>query len=159
MTMDITITPAVINDADDIAIMVGELLAEIMAAIGSQAFNFSLDDTRSRLKAFLGQGQYVAFIAKTEAFYPVGFITLTESHALYAEGSFGIIPELFVRPGFRSQSVGFRLLGQAKAFGHAQGWKRLEVTTPPLPPFDKTLAFYGREGFAVTGGRKLKMLL
>lgn len=31
--------------------------------------------------------------------------------------------------------------------------------TPPLPHFDKTLAFYEREGFAVTGGRKLKATL
>jgi hypothetical protein len=44
-------------------------------------------------------------------------------------------------------------------FGKARGWKRLEVTTPPLPQFEKTLAFYEREGFAITGGRKLKVLL
>ncbi len=31
------------------------------------------------------------------------------------------------------------------------------MTTPPLPPFEKTLAFYEREGFAIAGGRKLKM--
>ncbi len=40
-----------------------------------------------------------------------------------------------------------------------RGWKRLEVTTPPLPQFDNTLAFYRREGFAITGGRKLKRVL
>jgi len=40
-----------------------------------------------------------------------------------------------------------------------RGWKRREVTTPPLPEFDRTLAFYPREGFAVTGGRTLKTLL
>jgi hypothetical protein len=33
------------------------------------------------------------------------------------------------------------------------------VTTPPLPPFEKTLAFYEREGFAIAGGRKLKVAL
>ena len=37
--------------------------------------------------------------------------------------------------------------------------KGLEVTTPPLPQFDKTLAFYEREAFAITGGRKLKVVL
>lgn len=31
--------------------------------------------------------------------------------------------------------------------------------TSTLPQFNKTLAFYQREGFAVTGGRKLKILL
>jgi len=41
----------------------------------------------------------------------------------------------------------------------AIGWTRLEVTTPPLPQFDKTLAFYTREGFSITGGRKLKVVL
>jgi hypothetical protein len=50
-------------------------------------------------------------------------------------------------------------MSQAKAFGSSRGWKRLEVTTPPLPQFDKTLSFYERVGFEITGGRKLKVLL
>lgn len=86
-------------------------------------------------------------------------IALYESYALYAEGAFGTIPELYVRPGFRSKELGFQLIAQAKSFGRSRGWKRLEVTTPPLPEFDKTLAFYEREGFAITGGRKLKIAL
>ena len=90
---------------------------------------------------------------------PVGFITLYEGHALYAEGAFGTIPELFVRSEFRSQHVGQRLVEQAKTFANSRGWKRLEVTTPPLPQFDKTLAFYEREAFTITGGRKLKVVL
>lgn len=48
---------------------------------------------------------------------------------------------------------------QAKYFGISRGWTRLEVTTPPLPQFDKTLAFYERQGFAISGGRKLKLTL
>lgn len=75
------------------------------------------------------------------------------------EGAFGTIPEIFVRLEFRSQNVGMRLVEQAKSFGSSRGWKRLEVTTPPLPEFDKTLAFYEREEFVITGGRKLKVLL
>jgi GNAT superfamily N-acetyltransferase len=67
---------------------------------------------------------------------------LTASHALYARGTFGIIPGFFVHPAFRSQYVGRRLMEQAVAFGHSRGWTRLEVTTPPLPQFDQTLAFY-----------------
>jgi GNAT superfamily N-acetyltransferase len=64
-----------------------------------------------------------------------------------------------VRPQYRSCRVGFSLIEQAKAFGRKRSWKRLEVTTPPLPWFDKTLAFYQGEGFAIAGGRKLKVLL
>jgi hypothetical protein len=41
----------------------------------------------------------------------------------------------------------------------SSSWKRLEVSTPPLPASDQTLAYCEREGFAVTGGRKLKTLL
>ncbi len=159
MTANITIQRATIIDAREIAVMVGELLNEIMSTIGIQAFNFSLDETMVRLKDFIGREKYFVFVAQSENAGPVGFIALYESHALYAEGAFGTIPELFVRPEFRSQNVGLRLVEQAKTFGNSRGWKRLEVTTPPLPQFDKTMAFYEREGFAIAGGRKLKVVL
>jgi GNAT superfamily N-acetyltransferase len=159
MTTNIIIRRATINDAHEIAVMVGELLSEIMSTIGVQAFNFSLDETTTRLKDFIGREKYFVFAAESENAGPIGFIALYESHALYAEGAFGTIPELFVRPGVRSQNVGLRLVEQAKTFGNSRGWTRLEVTTPPLPQFDKTLAFYEREGFSITGGRKLKVAL
>ena len=159
MTSKIAIRCATINDAKNVAVMVGELLNEIMSAIGIHAFNFSLEETTDRFKDFLGREKYFVFVAESKNEGMIGFIALYESHALYAEGAFGTIPEFFVRPAFRSQSVGLRLVEQAKAFGGSRGWKRLEVTTPPLPQFDKTIAFYEREGFAITGGRKLKAAL
>lgn len=159
MTANITIQRATINDADEVAAMVGELLNEIMGIIGIQAFSFSLDETMARLKDFIDREKYFVFVAQCENAGPVGFIALYESYALYAEGAFGTIPELFVRPGFRSQNVGLHLVEQAKTFGSSRGWRRLEVTTPPLPQFDRTMAFYEREGFAITGGRKLKVVL
>jgi len=139
--------------------MVGELLNEIMTSIGINVFNFNLEETKDRLTDFIDQEKYFVFVAQNEHAAPIGFIALFEGHALYAEGAFGTIPELFVRPDFRSQNVGKRLVEQAKTFGSSRGWKRLEVTTPPLPLFDKTLSFYEREEFAITGGRKLKVLL
>lgn len=145
------------SDAFDIAVMVGELLHEIMNAIGSQAFRFDLDETAARLKHFIEQENYFVFASTAGNGNPVGFITLYESYALYAEGVFGTIAELFVRPQFRSMNAGHRLIEEAKDFGQSRGWKRLEVTTPPLPQFDKALSFYEREGFAITGGRKLKL--
>lgn len=159
MTAAITIQRATVNDAHALGMMVGELLNEIMDATGADAFNFNLDETTARLNDFIEHGKYCVFIAHNEQSGPVGFISLFEGHALYAEGSFGVIPEFFVRPAFRSQSVGLRLVEQAKIFGRSRGWKRLEVTTPPLPQFDKTLVFYQREAFTITGGRKLKVVL
>ena len=57
------------------------------------------------------------------------------------------------------KGVGAALLAQARRLGQSRGWRRLEVTTPPLPQFDRTLAFYQREGFSISGGRKLKLEL
>ena len=159
MTVNISLQRATADNSHEVAVMVGELLDEIMSAIGIQAFNFSLDETVQRLKDFIGREKYFVFVARDEDARAIGFVALYESHALYAEGAFGTIPELYVRPGYRSLGVGLRLPEQAKSFGKSRGWKRLEVTTPPLPLFDKTLTFYEREGFAITGGRKLKVVL
>lgn len=149
-------TPA---DAQEVAIMVGELLAEIMGTIGVQAFDFDLAETISRLKDYLAREKYFVFLGRDSDGHPAGFIALYESYALYTEGAFGTIPELYVRRKYRSARLGFRLVAEAKAFAKARGWRRLEVTTPPLPQFDKTLAFYEREGFSISGGRKLKIAL
>lgn len=159
MNNNIAIRRGDCDDAPEIAAMVGELLMEIMAAIGAQAFNFDLAETTARLEDFIRREKYFVFVARDDGGAALGFIALYESHALYAEGSFGTIPELYVRPAHRSRKLGLRLLEQARAFGESRGWKRLEVTTPPLPQFDQTLAFYEREGFAITGGRKLKVAL
>lgn len=139
--------------------MVGELLSEIMTSIGTQVFTFDLGETTERLGDFLAREKYFVFAARGADDDPAGFISLCESHALYAEGAFGTIPELYVRPAYRSRDLGRRLVARAKAFGASRAWKRLEVTTPPLPQFDRTLAFYEREGFSITGGRKLKAAL
>ena len=159
MSADFTIQRASVGDAPEVAVMVGELLAEIMNAIGEQAFNFDLAETTSRLKDFLDREKYFVFVARNGSGNPAGFIALYESYALYAEGAFGTIPELYVRPEYRVNGLGLRLVSQAKSFGASRGWTRLEVTTPPLPQFDRTLAFYEREGFAISGGRKLKVSL
>ena len=153
------IEKAGVGDARVLAVMVGELLDEIMSATGSHAFNFDLDETTARLKGFLEQGRYFVLMARDGVGAASGFVALYESYALYAEGAYGTIPELYVRPAHRSMGIGCRLVQGAKAYGAERGWKRIEVTTPPLPQFDRTLAFYERQGFAVSGGRKLRVLL
>jgi GNAT superfamily N-acetyltransferase len=157
MNASITIRRATADDAQEVAVMVGELLAEIMDVIGEQAFNFDLAETTARLKDFLSHGKYFVFVARSGSLSPAGFIALYESYALYAEGAFGTIPELYVRPAYRKNKLGRHLVSEAKSFGASRGWTRLEVTTPPLPQFERTLAFYEKEGFAISGGRKLKV--
>ena len=159
MSTEFAIQRAAASDAPEVAVMVGELLAEIMVAIGIQVFNFDLAETTARLTDFLNREKYFVFVARGKKGKPAGFIALYESCALYAEGAFGTIPELYVRSEYRSNGLGLRLVSQAKTFGSSRRWSRLEVTTPPLPQFDRTLAFYEREGFSITGGRKLKVSL
>ena len=138
--------------------MVGELLSEIMEAIQEKTFNYDERETESRAKALVEQGKYWVFLAEEqESASIIGFVSVYESYALYTEGPYGTIPELYVRPKWRSQNIGQRLLKQVMEFGKEKGWKRLEVTTPPLPQFERTLSFYEENGFEISGGRKLKI--
>ncbi|MBI4003124.1 MAG: GNAT family N-acetyltransferase [Nitrospira defluvii] len=154
--MQIWIKQAEPSDAPIIAELVGELLHEIMAAIGTKAFEYSQADTETRARSWLAEGTYTALLAY-EGEAPMGFLALCESRALYAGGAFGTIPELYVRPLCRSRKVGAMLLAEAKQVARSRGWARLEVTTPPLPQFDRTLAFYEQQGFSISGGRKMKV--
>lgn len=156
--MSIQITQAQPEDAAVVATLVGELLHEIMAAVSDKVFNFHHADTEARASAWLRDGCYSVLLAR-EGGVPIGFLALYQSYALYTEGIYGTIPEFYVRPIHRSKGVGTALLKLARRLGQSRGWRRLEVTTPPLPQFDRTLAFYQREGFSISGGRKLKLEL
>lgn len=154
----VTTEPARPDDAPVIADMVGELLGEIMAAVGSPVFRFDRSETETRARTWLADGTYTVFLARDGATGEVlGFLALYQSYALYAGGRFGTIPELFVRPDRRSRGIGARLLSEAKRFAVLRRWTRIEVTTPPLPEFERTLNFYRRLGFSVSGGKKLKI--
>ncbi|MBF6057084.1 GNAT family N-acetyltransferase [Thiomicrorhabdus heinhorstiae] len=143
------------HQAPEISELIGELLAEIMQAINETAFSFHLEEAQQRLHEFIREGKNIVFVAERNNAL-IGFVTIYPSFALYAEGAFATLAELYVKPEYRAQGVGKALLDAVKTHGKQQGWKRLEVTTPPLPQFDKTLAFYQREGFQISGGRKLK---
>jgi len=156
--MSIQITQAQPEEAAVVATLVGELLHEIMAAVSDKVFNFHHAETEARASAWLRDGCYSALLAR-DGGVPIGFLALYQSYALYTEGAYGTIPEFYVRPARRSKGVGAALLEQARRVGQSRGWRRLEVTTPPLPEFDRTLAFYQREGFSISGGRKLKLEL
>lgn len=153
--MDIKIIKATENDSLDLSIMTGELLHEIMNKIDIKAFNFNQKETQKRAEDLISKNLYFVFIAKNNDKF-IGFISIYESYALYAEGAYGTIPELYVREEYRSLNIGKLLLERAKEFAISKDWKRLEVTTPPLPQFDRTLSFYENNSFEISGGKKLK---
>jgi len=154
--MSIQIAQAQPQDAGTVATLVGELLHEIIAAVNDKVFAFNHDDTVARASSWMKDGLYTVLLAYKGS-EPVGFLALYQSYALYTEGEYGTIPEFYVRQPYRSQGIGTALLMEAKGIGQLKGWTRLEVTTPPLPQFDRTLAFYQQQGFSISGGRKLKV--
>ena len=154
----IEVVPISKNYYYDLSVMVGELLAEIMEAINEKAFNYNAQETETRARDLIEKNVYWVFLAFDKVTKKnVGFVSLYESYALYSEGAYGTIPELYVRPNYRSENIGKELLDSAMKFAIDRNWRRLEVTTPPLPQFVKTLEFYESNGFVVTGGRKLKV--
>jgi len=154
----IVINPIQSSEYEDLTRMVGELLNEIMDKINIKAFNYNAKETENRAKELISKEKYWVLIAKDlTSGQKIGFVSLCESYALYAEGSYGTIPELYVSPNWRSATIGKKLLQKAMEFGASKGWKRLEVTTPPLPEFDRTFSFYQSNGFEISGGRKLKV--
>lgn len=158
MASNIEIYPIRPSEYYILSVLVGELLYEIMEKIGDKAFNFNLEKTEVRVNDLISNDKYWIFIAKEKTTNTViGFVSLYESYALYAEGAYGTIPELYVKKNWRSQSVGRQLLKKVRNFAHEKRWHRVEVTTPPLPIFDRTLSFYKKNDFQITGGRKLKI--
>lgn len=154
----IKVQPVAEIEYRDLSLMIGELLSEIMDAINEKAFNYDPYSTEERARDLIERGVYWVLVAKDALSDKlVGFVSLYESYALYSEGAYGTIPELYVRKAYRSTGVGEKLIQEAMRFGKGRGWRRLEVTTPPLPQFDRTLNFYQSNGFQITGGRKLKV--
>lgn len=138
-----------------------ELIHEIIENTGGNQNLFNLTDTSDLCKNLLESVQYHVFKAvKRESSQEIiGFISLCESRSLYADGTFGTIQELYICKDYRSLGIGNSLILSAMNYAKTKGWKRLEVCTPPLPEFDRTLAFYEEAGFEITGGRKMKRLI
>src|SRR5262245_57686970 len=105
-----------------------------------------------------GTSRHRAFVAYLAEGTAVGVATVTEAFAVYANGHYGIINEMFVVPEHRSAGIGSALIEAVKAAGRERGWRRIDVTAPESPRWARARGFYEREGFVFTGP-KLKLLL
>lgn len=158
--MTYSIVMADSGDAVAIAGLAIALTDEIIARTGARHFDVEPAATAALCCRYLDAGIYSVVLARdTATERPLGFAALCESHALYTEGSFGIVQEFYVVPERRSNGIGAALLTRAAAIARDRGWRRLELCTPPLPAFERTLSFYQANGFEVTGGRKMKRVL
>ena len=143
---------------DDWDRIVPEILA-LYNELGNEAEDLgALDETRVRGPWQQRPESMRVFAALDERGAPLGVMTLTEGFAIYANGRFGIIPEMYVRPGARSSGVGAALIATARKTALERGWTRIEVTGPESDGTGRTLAFYRRNGFTYAGP-KLKLPL
>jgi GNAT superfamily N-acetyltransferase len=102
--------------------------------------------------------RFQVFAARTTDGEIAGVMTVVETYAIYANGNYGIINEMYTDPEFRSAGVGAALIDAAKEYGRSKGWERIDVTAPESEGWERTRQFYEREGFAFTGP-KLKFVL
>jgi len=85
--MQLRIDHAQPSDAPVIAQMVGELLREIMAMVGTKAFGFHQEESEARARSWMTDEKYSVLLARDGVQpEPLGFLALYESFALYTEG-------------------------------------------------------------------------
>ena len=156
--MEISIRSAHPKDAGTISGFVTALTEEICAAVNSRYFNLDLEETTALCRALMEQKRYVALLASVQN-EPVGVATLTEGCALYVGGALATVQEVYVVPEKRSQGIGAALIAGIHEMGVTREWKAIELCTPPLPEFERSVEFYEGQGFRVVGGRKMRMNL
>ncbi len=154
--MEVTVRLATAGDAATIAALVQELTDEIVRKCDIAPFDYDTAATADLCAEWIAGGHYTVLLAFVEG-QPAGVATLAESHALYAGGRIGILQECFVGYGYRSLGIGRRLIERAQALGRERTWAAMELCTPPLPQFERSLAFYGQHGFKPVGGRKMRL--
>ena len=146
------IITAGITDSRLVAGFVAALLKEL-----SGGEHYDPDDLLELSADLLAREEVVGLLA-FDGDKPLGLIMLNQCAAIYAGGLFGEITELFVVPDQRSNGVAQKLLLAARDLGRGRGWKRLEVGAPNQPEWQRSLQFYQREGFLVTGPRLRQLL-
>jgi len=156
--MKLEFTKATPDNAEIIGSLVVQLTQEICERTQMQHFDIDLQGTIQRCEELLMAGHYAAIIGWSENI-PVAVATITETYALYAGGKIGVIQEFYVIPEFRSFGVGAKLVEQVKQYGQKREWSCIELCTPPLPEFERTLSFYQHNGLVPVGGRKMRQNL
>ncbi|NRB39613.1 MAG: GNAT family N-acetyltransferase [Pseudomonadales bacterium] len=144
--------------SEEIAKLAVCLTNEIIERTGIKHFDVDVPLAVDLCENYVSNGLYSVMAAFDEDKI-IGFGAICESHSLYAEGAFGIVQEFYVIPEYRSNDVGKYLIQEIIEFAKSKEWRRLELCTPPIPEFDRTVEFYQSNGFEITGGYKMKYVI
>jgi len=136
-----------------------DMVQRLLKELGEEGDELGTLDSPGVLEAWTRSRDAIhTFVARDSGGRPVGIMTVVESFAIYTNGNYGIINEIYVVPPHRSSGVGHQLIRAAKKFGVERRWTRIDVTAPESDRWARTRAFYAREGFRLAGP-KLKLLL
>jgi GNAT superfamily N-acetyltransferase len=139
--------------------VVFDLVERLLRELGEEGDELGALDVEGVRRLWLAQGERTfALLAESPSGRPAGVATLVEAFAVYANGFYGMINEMYVVPEYRSAGVGARLIAEAAAEGRRRGWRRLDVTAPESERWLRTRRFYENQGFVFTGP-KLKLAL
>jgi GNAT superfamily N-acetyltransferase len=153
--MNIRVDTLTIEDAEIVFDWVLRLLREL----GEEGEELGELDRDRVLSAWnQRKDQYSVLVARESTGQIVGVLTLSLGFAIYANGEYGVIDEMYVDPEHRSAGVGSMLVERAVKIGREKGWNRIDVTAPESERWERTRRFYEKSGFVFTGP-KLKRLL
>ena len=153
--MKIRIDSLTIEDADVVFDWVLRLLHEL----GEEGEDLGDLDRVAVLSAWKKRkDQYHVLVARESSGQIVGVLTLSIAFAIYANGEYGVIDEMYVDPTYRSGGVGAMLVDAIVRIGREKGWSRIDVTAPESERWTRTRRFYEKLGFVFTGP-KLKRSL
>jgi GNAT superfamily N-acetyltransferase len=153
--MNIRIVKLNVNEADEVFSEVLKLLAEL-GEEGDELGELSREKILSQWQH--ADDRFQVLGAKNPDDKIVGVLTLVETFAIYANGNYGIINEMYTDPSYRSAGIGAMLVQAAIQYGRKRGWSRIDVTAPESERWARTKHFYEKQGFVFTGP-KLKFLL
>lgn len=153
--MNVHIDRLTTQDANTVFEWVLRLLTEL-GEEGEELGDLARDNVMRKWRE--RQNQYYVLAAKDEANNIMGILTLSVAFAIYANGEYGVIDEMYVDPAFRSTGVGALLVDEAVKIGKREGWARIDVTAPESERWNRSRRFYEQRGFQFTGP-KLKLLL
>jgi len=156
--MNIYFKQATANHAEIIGAMVVELTREICNLTHTQHFAIDLQETIQQSAVLIEDGHYSAVVGFLDG-EAIALATMSQTYALYAGGKVAQVQEFYVAPEYRTTGIGSLLLEQVKEQARLRGCVCIELCTPPLPEFERSVTFYQKNGLKLVGGRKMRLEL
>lgn len=133
-------------------------IAALLEELGSQSP--SREEMEGAARALVERPELGTLLLVEAGGEVVGVLAASWVHAVHVPGHYGVVQDLWVRPDFRSRSVGHDLVEAYAEIARAGGAARLEVGLPreSFAGIRSTEAFYLGNEFSALGMRMRRKL-